>query len=159
MFAKITAISLMGKDRVRGSEHLQTFSAAQELPVDLRELFQYLFRLPVVLQVLFYFLLEIRRDIIHLRPSLGIAHRQVILGAVAWSVRALAPGFAAALVPLHKRAPKDRLATAEACGGWLSVFAGGLSLTSLSDHLYTWSDSTLSSDIVKSFFIDSIMCS
>ena len=49
------------------------------------------------------------RDVIHLRSSARVTHRQIILGTVSGAIGAFAPGFAATLVALDERAPEDGL--------------------------------------------------
>ncbi len=73
------------------------------------------------------------RNIIHPRPQAGIAHRKVVLGSMTRAVGALASWLATAFVTLDP--------------------------SSISDHVYNWSDSTGGKYLFQSFCLGLVSCS
>src|SRR5438552_3110773 len=65
------------------------------------------------------------RHVIHLWPQARVAHRKIILGAMAWTVGAFAAWLAAAFVTLDERATQDGLEWGQLAQKRLAAFAQG----------------------------------
>lgn len=87
----------------------ECLAAAEQFAIDLADLLQDLADLMVMGQTFGDLSVILLGDVIHLWPSAGIAHGEVVLGAMPGTVGAFASRFAAWFVALDERATQQMI--------------------------------------------------
>jgi len=82
-------------------------AAAEQLAIDLADLFQYLANSLVIVEELLGLCVILLGHVVHLGVHIGITYRQVVFGAVPTALGALATGLATPFVALDQGTAED----------------------------------------------------
>jgi hypothetical protein len=106
-------------------DSLERLATAQQFAVDLADCLQDLAGSVIVGQELRCLRARLLWHVIHLRPQARVAHRQIILGAMARAVGAFASRLAASFVALDKGAAQDGLEWGQLAQNGFAAFSQG----------------------------------
>jgi len=98
-----------GGKRFAHSKLLECLPTAQQFAIDLAEGLPDLAGAVVVGEKRGRLSIRLLREVIHLRPPAGIAHREIVLGAMSRTVGTLASGLATSFVALDEGTAEDLL--------------------------------------------------